>query len=57
MRLNLTIDAPESKQAFGQQPKLSLSNLAFGREATADCPKRDRYQSAVCVVTVAGRDV
>ncbi len=51
------VDAPEKKQAYGQQSKLSLSNLAYGRQATADCPKRDRYQRAVCVVTVAGKDV
>ncbi len=51
------IDAPEKKQAFGQQSKQSLSNLAYGRQVTADCPKRDRYQRSVCVVTVAGSDV
>ena len=51
------IDAPEKKQAFGQQSKLSLSSLAYGRQATADCSKRDRYQRAVCVVTIAGNDV
>ena len=51
------IDAPEKKQAFGQQSKLSLSNLAYGRQAIAECPKRDRYQRAVCVVTIAGKDV
>ena len=51
------IDAPEKKQAYGQQSKLSLSTLAYGRQATADCPKRDRYQRAVCVVAVAGKDV
>jgi len=51
------VDAPEKKQAYGQQSKLSLSNQAYGRQATADCPKRDRYQRAVCVVTVAGKDV
>ena len=51
------IDAPEKKQAFGQQSKLGLSNLAYGRQAIAECAKRDRYQRAVCVVTVAGKDV
>ena len=51
------IDAPEKKQAFGQQSKLGLSNLAYGRQAIAECPKRDRYQRAVCVVTIAGKDV
>lgn len=51
------IDAPEQKQPFGKQAKLSLSNLAYGRVAKADCPTRDRYRRAVCVVTVAGQDV
>ena len=51
------IDVPEKKQDFGEQSKLSLSNLAYGRQATAECTKRDRYQRAVCVVTVAGKDV
>ena len=51
------VDAPEKKQAFGQQSKLSLSNLAYGRQVTADCPKRDRNQRPVCVVTVADKDV
>ena len=49
--------APEKRQAFGQQSKLSLSNLAYGREATADCLKRDRNKRPVCVATVAGKDV
>lgn len=47
----------ETAQGFGQQSKVSLSNLAYGRQAIADCPKRDRYQRAVCVVTIAGKDV
>ncbi len=51
------MDAPEKRQAFGQQSKLSLSNLAYGREATADCLKRDRNKRPVCVATVAGKDV
>jgi endonuclease YncB( thermonuclease family) len=51
------VDAPEKKQAYGQQSKLNLSNLAYGHEATADCPKRDRYRRPVCLVTVAGKDV
>lgn len=37
------IDAPEKRQAFGQASKKSLSGLAFGREVTLDCGKRDKY--------------
>lgn len=51
------IDAPEKKQAFGQKSKASLSNLAYGRQAEADCRKRDRYQRSLCVVRVNGTDV
>lgn len=51
------IDAPERTQDFGEKAKLNLSNLAFNQNATAECRKRDRYQRAVCVVSVAGKDV
>jgi endonuclease YncB( thermonuclease family) len=51
------IDAPERKQAFGQRARQSLAALAHGREAVADCPKKDRYGRAVCRVTVNGVDV
>lgn len=51
------IDAPEKKQDFGQRAKGSLSSLAFGRAATADCRKKDRYKRNLCIVFVGGRDV
>lgn len=51
------IDAPERAQPFGERSKAALSTLAFDKEATADCPKRDRYGRQVCVVTVQGKDV
>ena len=50
------IDAPESKQAFGQASKKHLSDLVFGREVTLDCGKIDRYRREVCVVMVNGSD-
>jgi endonuclease YncB( thermonuclease family) len=50
------IDAPESKQAFGQASKKHLSDLVFGKDVTLDCGKTDRYKREVCVVMVDGQD-
>lgn len=51
------IDAPEKQQPFGQKAKLSLSALAYNRNAEADCRKIDRYRRNVCVVFGGGADV
>jgi len=51
------IDAPESKQDFGQRSKANLSALAFNQQATLDCPKVDRYKRKICIVTVDGLDI
>ena len=51
------IDAPEKNQDFGQKSKTSLSALAFGQSAKADCRKKDRYQRQICTVEVEGKDV
>lgn len=51
------IDAPERRQAWGEKSKTNLSRLAFNQQATADCPKIDRYGRKVCKVGVSGRDV
>lgn len=51
------IDAPEKSQAFGDRSKQSLSDLAHGRDARADCHKTDPYGREVCKVLVDGVDV
>jgi endonuclease YncB( thermonuclease family) len=51
------IDAPEAQQPFGQKSKANLSALAFGREASAECGKIDRYRREVCKITVNGIDL
>lgn len=50
------IDAPESKQAFGQVSKKSLSDMCFGKEATATVIDRDRYKRSVARMDCAGID-
>ena len=50
------IDAPERAQPFGQRSKQHLSELVFGKDATLDCAKVDRYHREVCVVLIDGKD-
>lgn len=50
------IDAPESRQAFGQASKKPLSDLVFDRDVSLDCGKIDRYRRRVCVVNIDGKD-
>jgi len=54
-----SIDAPEighgSKkpgQPYGQRSRQSLSDLAYGREARAECETDDRYGRKVCTIMV-----
>jgi endonuclease YncB( thermonuclease family) len=51
------IDAPEKVQAFGSRSQSNLGQMAFQKQATADCPKRDRYGRLICKVFVDGQDV
>lgn len=50
------IDAPESKQAFGQVSKKSLSDMCFGKDATATVINRDRYGRSVARMDCGGVD-
>jgi endonuclease YncB( thermonuclease family) len=51
------IDAPEKGQEFGERSKESLSRLAFSREVTARCHKRDRYSREICKIMLGSTDV
>lgn len=50
------IDAPETKQPFGQASKICLSDLVFGRNVVLDCGKTDRYKREICIVMINGQD-
>jgi endonuclease YncB( thermonuclease family) len=57
MKIRLSgIDAPESRQPFGQRSKQSLSNLVYGKEVDLTCGKVDRYKRHICLIRVDGRD-
>lgn len=46
------IDAPEGGQAFGSRSKEALSDCAFGKQATVDGDKSDRYGRRVGKVMI-----
>lgn len=50
------IDAPEKGQAFGAVAKKELSDLVFGKPATVEWRKKDRYGRIVGKVIVNGVD-
>jgi endonuclease YncB( thermonuclease family)/methylphosphotriester-DNA--protein-cysteine methyltransferase len=51
------IDAPESKQSFGQKSKQSLSDLVFGKQVTVIYSKMDKYRRVVGKVMLDGKDI
>src|SRR5918997_1123444 len=51
------IDAPESKQDFGQASKENLSKMVFGKQVTVIWDKVDKYRRTVGKVLVDGRDI
>ena len=50
-------DAPESGQPYWRDARSRLRTLAAGKQVTASCYKRDRYDREVCHVSTAGHDV
>ena len=50
-------DSPERGQDFGPQARSKLAAMAFNRQASADCQRRDHNQRQICLVRVAGMDV
>jgi endonuclease YncB( thermonuclease family) len=51
------IDAPESRQAFGQASKRNLSDLVFDKQVVVEYEKTDRYGRTLGKVVAFGRDV
>lgn len=51
------IDAPESRQAFGQRSRQSLNEMLAGQWVQVFYDKTDRYGRLVGKVQVSGRDV
>lgn len=51
------IDAPESKQPYGQKSKEALSALVAGQQVEVDWHKRDRYGRVVSKIIAGVRDV
>ena len=50
------IDAPEKGQPFADASREHLSTLALGKDAEADCYKRQRRRQ-ICFVEVDGKDL
>jgi len=51
------IDAPESRQAFGQKSKQHLSSLVFGKDVRVTYRSRDKYGRILGTIYVDGLDV
>lgn len=51
------IDAPESKQDFGQKSKKNLSDLIYGKTVVVSTSKVDKYGRFVGKVTLDGKDI
>ena len=51
------IDAPESHQAFGEQSRLSLSEMIFGKDVTVTYQKIDQYGRLVGKIILEGKDI
>ena len=51
------IDAPESKQAFGQKSKRRLSDYVFGKDVTVKWKSKDKYGRMLGTVFVDGKDI
>lgn len=53
----VSIDAPESKQAFGQRARQNLAQLCFRQQAALRTQGHDAYGRLLAHVRCAGRDV
>lgn len=48
------IDAPEKEQPYGEQAKLALSKMVFGRDVVVEWTKKDRYGRTVGRIKTIG---
>ncbi len=51
------IDAPESKQDFGQKSKQNLSDLIFGKDIKVNAVKLDQYGRTVGQIFLGDKDI
>ncbi len=51
------IDAPESHQLFGEQSRLSLSEMIFGKDVSVSYQKVDQYGRLVGKIILEGKDI
>lgn len=51
------IDAPETHQAFGEQSRLSLSEMIFGKDVSVSYQKTDQYGRLVGKIVLDGKDI
>lgn len=51
------IDAPESRQSFGQASKKCLSDMVFGKDVKVEILDQDQYGRSVCRIILNGVDV
>lgn len=51
------IDAPESRQAYGQQSTRQLADWVFGKEVRVQHEKTDRYRRVLGVIWLDGQDM
>lgn len=51
------IDAPESKQAFGQKSKQALAGMIFQQQVQIDIKGTDRYGREIGIVYFNGQDI
>jgi endonuclease YncB( thermonuclease family) len=51
------IDAPEKRQAFGEQAKTNLARMVFRQEVEADCGKLDMFKRPLCVIYLGSVDI
>jgi endonuclease YncB( thermonuclease family) len=51
------IDAPETHQTFGEQSRLSLSEMIFGKDVSVSYQKIDQYGRFVAKIILDGKDI